>query len=158
MKKINCTKHCESVEWLWLQGEVASQTHSFRDAEPHPVIPQNVKKKYGIFLIQPRPGISTSLSTTNLCLPSAAWQWSVVGYYRICQLGPRCGTEYSLQCIGPCLTVWLCLKMGSENMLLIRPLHIGAKDLTVQSTFTLLFFFYFYSIIHVIIKIKSFDN
>ena len=35
------TDHCESWEGLWLQGEAASQTHSFRDAEPHPVIPLN---------------------------------------------------------------------------------------------------------------------
>ena len=34
-----------SGERLWLQGEAASQTHSFRDAEQHPVIPLNVKKK-----------------------------------------------------------------------------------------------------------------
>ena len=26
--------HCESGEGLWLQGEAALQTHSFRDAEP----------------------------------------------------------------------------------------------------------------------------
>ena len=37
--------HCESGEGLWLQGEVASQTHSSRDAEPHPVISLNKKKK-----------------------------------------------------------------------------------------------------------------
>ena len=30
-----------------------------------------------------------------------------------------------------CLAVWLCLKMGSENMVLVRLLQIGAKDLTV---------------------------
>ena len=30
-----------------------------------------------------------------------------------------------------CLGVWLCLKMGSENMVLVRLLQIGAKDLTV---------------------------
>ena len=28
--------------------------------------------------------------------------------------------------------MWLCLKMGPENMVLVRLLHIGAKDLTVQ--------------------------
>ena len=27
--------------------------------------------------------------------------------------------------------VWLCLKMGSENMVLVRLLQIGAKNLTV---------------------------
>ena len=30
-----------------------------------------------------------------------------------------------------CLAGWLCLKMGSENMVLMRLLEIGAKDLTV---------------------------
>ena len=29
------------------------------------------------------------------------------------------------------MAVWLCLKMGSENMVLVRLLQIGAKDLTV---------------------------
>ena len=27
--------------------------------------------------------------------------------------------------------MWLCLKMGSESMVLVRLLQIGAKDLTV---------------------------
>ena len=31
------------------------------------------------------------------------------------------------------LAVWLCLKMGSANMVLVRLLQIGAKDLTVCS-------------------------
>ena len=30
-----------------------------------------------------------------------------------------------------CLAVWLCLKMGFENMVLVRLLQIGANDLTV---------------------------
>ena len=30
-----------------------------------------------------------------------------------------------------CLAVWLCLKMGSKNMVLVWLLQIGAKDLTV---------------------------
>ena len=40
--------HCESGEGLWPQGEAALQTHSFRDAEPHPVIPQIAKKAHGV--------------------------------------------------------------------------------------------------------------
>ena len=32
-----------------------------------------------------------------------------------------------------CLAVWLCLKMGSQNMMLMRLLQIGAKELTVPS-------------------------
>ena len=35
--------HCESGEGLWLQGEAALQKHSFKDADPQPVIPQNKK-------------------------------------------------------------------------------------------------------------------
>ena len=31
-----------------------------------------------------------------------------------------------------CLAVWLWLKMGSVNMVLVRLLQIGAKDLTVS--------------------------
>ena len=38
------TSQCESGEGLWLQGEAASQAHSSRDAESHPVIPLNKKK------------------------------------------------------------------------------------------------------------------
>ena len=30
-----------------------------------------------------------------------------------------------------CLDVWLCLKMGSENMVLVKLLQRGAKDLVV---------------------------
>ena len=37
------TFHCESGEGLWLQGEAALQMHSFRDADPQPVFPQNSK-------------------------------------------------------------------------------------------------------------------
>ena len=35
--------HCEAGEGNWLQGEAALQTHSFRDADPRPVIPKNRK-------------------------------------------------------------------------------------------------------------------
>ena len=36
--------HCECGEGLWLQVFAASQTRSFRDAEPQQVIPPNAKK------------------------------------------------------------------------------------------------------------------
>ena len=123
--------------WVW-ERVLAPRGSSITKAQlkrrrTTPSDPKNPKKNYGIFHMQPRPGISTSLSTTDLCLPSAVWQWSVVGYYRICQLEPRNGTEYSLLCIFLCLTVWICLKMGSDNMVLMRLLQIGAKDLTVYT-------------------------
>ena len=35
--------HYESGEGLWLQGEATLQTHSFRDADPQPVILHNSK-------------------------------------------------------------------------------------------------------------------
>ena len=35
------------------------------------------------------------------------------------------------------LAGWLCLKMGSENMVLVRLLQIGAKDFTVGPMATL---------------------
>ena len=44
-------RHCESGEGLWLQGEAAFQMHSFRDADPQPVIPQNLKKIWNILLV-----------------------------------------------------------------------------------------------------------
>ena len=36
--------HCEFGEGLWLQGEAALQTHSFRDADPQQVIPLKENK------------------------------------------------------------------------------------------------------------------
>ena len=38
-----------------------------------------------------------------------------------------------LICISLCLAVWVCLKQGYENMVLVVLLQIGAKDLTVPS-------------------------
>ena len=35
--------HCESGKDLWLKGEAALETHSFRDAEPQQMIPQKEK-------------------------------------------------------------------------------------------------------------------
>ena len=125
------TEFYESGEVLWLKGEAASQTHSFRDAEPQPVIPPNEKKKkHGKSPKQLRSGISTSMSTTDLCLPNAAWQWSVVRYYWISQLGPRNWIEYSLLSAicylisAICLAVWLWLKLGSGNMVMMRLLQV----------------------------------
>ena len=68
--------------------------------------------------------------TTDFCVPSTAWQLSVVWYYRICQFGPKNETEYCLLFNCLCLAVWLCLKMGYENRVLVRLLQIGATDLT----------------------------
>ena len=34
-------------------------------------------------------------------------------------------------CVCLCLAVWLCINMSSGNMVLMRLLQIGAKDLTV---------------------------
>ena len=36
-------------------------------------------------------------------------------------------------CVPFCLAVWVCLKLGSENMVLVVLLHIGAKELTVSN-------------------------
>ena len=41
---ITVITHCDSGEELWLQREAAFKTHSFRDAEPQPVIFLNEKK------------------------------------------------------------------------------------------------------------------
>ena len=127
-----CITHCESGEGIWLQGEIASEEHSFRDAEPHPVIPENAKNNYEIFPKKLRPCNNTNLSTTDFCLPSTAWQWSVVCYYRICLVGPKNGTEYSLLSICLSLAVWLCLKMGYENRVLMRLMKIRGTDFTVN--------------------------
>ena len=55
---------------LWLQGE------AFRDAEQQLVIPPNAKKNLDIVPNQLRPGLYISLTTTDRCLPSTAWQYS----------------------------------------------------------------------------------
>ena len=81
--------HCDSGEVIWLQGEAALQTHSFRDADPQPVVLQNAKKFHGMSPKHFRPGLNTSLITTNPCLYSTAWQCSVVFYSRNSQLGLR---------------------------------------------------------------------
>ena len=129
--------HCGSGEGLQglqgLQVEAASEAHSFRGVEPHPVIPANAKNINEIFSKKLRPCNITSLLTTDLCLPSTSWKWNVV-----------CTTEsvywdlkmrHNIPChfICLCLAVWLCLKMGYENMVFVRLLQIGATDLTVRS-------------------------
>ena len=123
--------HCESGEGIWLKGEAASEAHSLRGAEPHPVIQANSKNNYEIFPKKPRPCNNTNLSTTDFCLPSTAWQLSVFWYYRIRLFGLKNETEYCLLFICLCLAVWLCLKMGYEKRVLVRLLQIAATDLTV---------------------------
>ena len=49
--------HCESGEGIGLQGEAATEAHSFRDAEPHPVILANAKINYEIFSKKLREGV-----------------------------------------------------------------------------------------------------
>ena len=121
--------------WVWgraLAPWVSSITNTElqRDAEPHPVIPPNAKKNHRIFPKQLRPEISTSLSTTRLCLPSTVMQLRVICYYIICQRGPRNRSVYSFLCICVSLAVWLCIKMSSGSMVLMSLLQIEANDLT----------------------------
>ena len=123
-------------KWFGSKGKqhrkhTASQTQSHTQWSH-----QKYRKPHEIFPKQLRPGISTSLSITDLFLPRTALQWCVVFKYRIRQLGPRNGTEYYLLHICFCIAVWLCLKMGSENLVLMRLLQIGAKDLTVWVTYS----------------------
>ena len=65
MSSVICHVHCESRDGLWLQGEAALQLHSFRDAQPHHVIPPNEKKYLGMYTKQHRPGMNISLTTTD---------------------------------------------------------------------------------------------
>ena len=58
--------HFYSGEALWLQEEAALQMHSFRDAEPQPVIPQDPKKNHGKPLKQ-HPLAFSGPYTYNLC-------------------------------------------------------------------------------------------
>ena len=105
------------------------------------MVPPSAKLIHGIFPQQLRPGTGNSLINMDLGLPSTARQCSVVCYYRISQVGPRNETKYSLELICLCLAVLLCLTMGSETMVLVGLLHIGAKDLTVTSPFVILIVF-----------------
>ena len=66
--------HCEFGKELRLQGEAALQTPSFRDAEPHLVIPPKTKKNHGVPPMQIRPEKHICLTTTNPCLPIIAWK------------------------------------------------------------------------------------
>ena len=81
--------HCESREGLWLQGEAAFETHSYRDAEPQSVIPLNEEK-----ILKCLPSSHTKpkniiLTTIYMYIPSTVYQGRVVCYSKISQLGPR---------------------------------------------------------------------
>ena len=78
-----------------------------------------------------RPSKYISLTTTDPGLPSLAWKLSDVCNSRSSQLVPRNPTLKSFLCVSLCLAVWVCLKQGSENMVLVVLRQIGAKDLTV---------------------------
>ena len=69
MGKCPKASHCESGEMPWLQGEAALQTHSFRDADPQPVIPPNEKKNHGMSPQLLTPGINISLTTSAPLTP-----------------------------------------------------------------------------------------
>ena len=71
------------------KGNLALQTHSFKDAEPQTGIPQNVEKSHGISTKQLRPGIDISLTINDPGLPSTQWQSCVVCYPKCSQLGLR---------------------------------------------------------------------
>ena len=60
------TNHCEAGEGYWLQGEAALQAHSFRDADPQPVIP---KKESGW------NGLEIATNDRN-CLKKSVWTWT----------------------------------------------------------------------------------
>ena len=64
-QRVECIRHCESGEGLWLQEEAALHMHSFRDAEPQPEIPQDPNNNHGMSLKQPTPGLHISLTTTE---------------------------------------------------------------------------------------------
>ena len=127
------TLHCECGKEIWLQGEAASEAHSFRDSEPHPVIPTNSKNNYKIFPKKLRPSNNTKLSTTDLCLPSTAWQWSVVCYYIICLFGPKMRRNIPFYSFAPDWLFGFASKLAMKHMVPERLLQIGATDLTVPN-------------------------
>ena len=71
------------------------------------------------------------MTTNDPCLHSTVKQGSDVCHFRSSQLGPRIRTRLSLYFLCLCLALWLCVKISSENRVLVVLLQIGAKDLTV---------------------------
>ena len=74
---------------VWLQGKAALQTHSFRDAEPPSEISTNATKQHGFSTKKLRSDIDISLTITDPCLPTTAWQCSAVCYSRSSQFGSK---------------------------------------------------------------------
>ena len=124
-------RHCESGNELWLQGEPALQTQSFRDAEPQLIIPPKRNTNHGVLPVQLRPGIHISLTTTDPCVPIISWKCNDAYCFWSSQLVPSNPTGKSFLFICLSLAVWLCLKKCCENWVLMVLLQIGAKDLTV---------------------------
>ena len=79
--------HCESGEGRWLRWEAALQMHSFRGADPQPVIPQKeIKSTYY------PPSSWNQVADHHLPLftqPSMALHWCDVCYSQSSQLVPR---------------------------------------------------------------------
>ena len=69
----NCNTHCESGKEPLLQGEVALQMSSFRDAEPQLVSHQK-KINHGVPPVQLRPGKNICLTTIDPSLTIIAWK------------------------------------------------------------------------------------
>ena len=63
--RLYCLVHRESGEGLWLKEEAAFEMHSFRDAEPQPVIQLNEKKNNEMSRKQPNQTIKISLTTND---------------------------------------------------------------------------------------------
>ena len=85
-----------------------------------------IKKNLGS--LQLRLGLFTSLCANDLCLLHG----NEVLYVTKESVNIDLEIRHNMYCnFGLCLAVWLCLKVGSENIMLVRLLKIGAKDLTV---------------------------
>ena len=86
---IETTKQVDVPVSLWVWGRaLAPRVSSIVNTQLQrrratPSDPTKCKKSLGSFLKQLKPGINSRLSTTDLGVPSIAWQWSVVCYYRI---------------------------------------------------------------------------
>ena len=133
---MNACLQCESGKELWLQGEAAFKTQSFRDAEPQLVIPPKIKKNHGVLPVQLRPGINICLTTTDPCLAIIARKCNDAYCFWSSQLVPSnpMGQYFLFICLS--FAVWLCLKKCSENRVLVVLLQIEAKDLRVFSVRT----------------------
>ena len=122
--------HCESQDELWLRGEAALQTQSFRDAEPQLGIPPKERK---IMRCHPCSSDQESISAwppltpLYLALHGRAMMPIAPGAVNLCILI----RQDNIFSISTCPLLWGSAKKSALKQGAGVLLKIGAKDLTV---------------------------